>query len=39
MAKLTQDMKDVMEKTRGYAVATSEVLANSHAKKRGSLTR
>ncbi|MFO7760993.1 MAG: pyridoxamine 5'-phosphate oxidase family protein [Desulfobia sp.] len=22
MAKLTQDMKDVMEKTRGYAVAT-----------------
>jgi predicted pyridoxine 5'-phosphate oxidase superfamily flavin-nucleotide-binding protein len=23
MAKLTQDMKDVMEKTRGYAIATS----------------
>ena len=23
MAKLTQDMKDVMEKTRGFAVATS----------------
>jgi predicted pyridoxine 5'-phosphate oxidase superfamily flavin-nucleotide-binding protein len=24
MAKLTQDMKDVMEKSRGYAVATCD---------------